>query len=235
MTTVATIQARMGSRRFPGKVMADLAGKPVLRHVIERAFKIEGVDRVVVAIPDTGENTPLISLASALGAKVSVGPERNVLHRFYRAAATFHADVIVRITADCPLLDPVVCSEVVALRRSAQVSYASNVVPRCWPQGLDCEVFTRTILDEAEARATSERDIEHVTPYMQRLPASLRANLTAPFLCGAMRWTLDYPEDLDMMRALYKHGDPVDFAATRAIFIRHPEISDINAGVGPLP
>lgn len=153
MRTVVIIQARLGSSRLPAKVLLPLpTGRTVIEEVIYRAKQIEGVDEVVVAIPEKD--------AAILERYISVrcvkGSETDVLSRYWMAAKIAAADVIVRITADCPMLDPAVCSGVVATRRRYNVGYASNVYPsRSFPQGFDCEVFTREALDLAN---------QHISP-----------------------------------------------------------------------
>lgn len=192
MKTVAIIQARLGSSRLPAKVLLPLpTGRTVIEEVIHRAKQINGVDEVVVAIPEKD--------AAILERYISVrcvkGSETDVLSRYWMAAKEAEADVIVRITADCPMLNPTVCSEVVALRARSDVDYASNIWPaRSFPQGFDCEVFTMDALQRANdsvgpmevsmgpigrdekggfltvwnTHHDNAYDREHVTPWMQR-------------------------------------------------------------------
>ena len=141
------IQARQTSQRFPGKSMAKLDGKPVLQHVIERCKQINVSKKlnkiIVVAVPDTDESEPLIQLAAQFGIENFCGSEDNVLERYYEAAKFFKLDHIMRITADCPLINPIICAELLDLHIWRKCDYSSNSWPkRTYPKGLDCEVFT---------------------------------------------------------------------------------------------
>ena len=142
MKTVAIIQARMDSTRLPGKVLADLAGRPVLAWVVDAATAIPGVDVVVVATSHEPSDDPIAAWCEAYGVGCQRGSKLDVLDRMIKAAEAEGADVIVRLTADCPLLDPAVCGQVVLLRRRMGADYASNTKPCNWPDGLDCEVIT---------------------------------------------------------------------------------------------
>ena len=223
----------MGSTRFPGKVMKDLAGKPVLAHVLGRCQRIAGADVVVCAVPDEEMSAQLEAVAGQCGVRVFCGSERDVLARYEGAARSVEANVIMRVTSDCPLIDPGVCGRLLELRDVQGADYASNVHPRSFPQGLDCEVFTMATLEECAAAASDTYDREHVTPWMTRATHLRRANLELgrPEL-GEMRWTLDYPEDLDFLRAVYAElgetampgmDDVLNVLTERA------DIADINA------
>jgi spore coat polysaccharide biosynthesis protein SpsF len=178
MTTGIIIQARMTSKRFPGKSMALLAGKPVLRHVIERCTKVHGIDRVVVAMPDTKESQPMAELCVDVGQiGVVFGPEDDVLERYYLAASDWNMNTIMRITADCPLIDPKRCHNVLISHYWYKDNYTSN--------GIDCEVFSFSMLERAHKSATDPYDREHVTPWMKREVANC----------------VDYPEDIQRLEA----------------------------------
>ena len=164
MTVVVVVQARMTSTRLPGKMMLSLGGEPVIRHVLRRCCEIPGIDRVILAVP-TDKNTPLMREALALGVTVARGSEHDVLGRYRKAA--LGADIVMRVTGDCPLIDPEVCGRVLALMEDG-VDYVSNVMPRGFPKGLDCEVFTSEALERAHKEATDPKDREHVTLWMQR-------------------------------------------------------------------
>jgi len=235
MTTAVIVQARMGSTRLPGKVMHELAGRPVLEHVLRRCLAIQGVDLVILAVPDEGASISMIDLARRLHVPVFSGPEKDVLER-YRGAMVWANNVVarnkittvVRITADCPLIDPDVCARVVALRHKQHAIYTSNVHPRSFPHGLDCEAFTADALINAADMATDPADREHVTPWVVR--NAKRVNVASGcFDLKWHRWTLDYPEDLEFMRALFRYGDPKSMDDVLGILEDHPEICDINA------
>jgi spore coat polysaccharide biosynthesis protein SpsF len=201
-TTAIVIQARMSSTRLPGKVMLPLCGIPVIRMVAERCLCVMRADTVAIAVP-LDENTEAIE-HEAFEAQVDTfirGDHHNVLSRYAFAARTLGADVIVRVTADCPFVDPDVIDDLIRLRAHHNAPYASNVHPRSWPKGLDCEVFTREILTRAEQSATSNEEREHVTPWI--IANSPRLNLPAPMLgLSNRRWTLDTPEDYAHLTAL---------------------------------
>jgi glutamate-1-semialdehyde 2,1-aminomutase/spore coat polysaccharide biosynthesis protein SpsF len=237
MTTAAIVQARMGSSRLPGKVMMDLAGKTVLQHVLERCARIPGIDAVVCAIADEAESGLLAEVAQRSGAGVFVGPVCDVLARYQSAARLAKADVIVRVTSDCPLVDPVVCGQVVALRMESNADYACNILPRSYPKGLDCEVFTTATLELAATAATKPSDREHVTQWMLRAPELRRANLSSgDESLASLRWTLDYSEDLGFLQKVYALL-PQRMALMEdvlALLKSYPELSAINAGMTDL-
>lgn len=190
---VCIIQARLRSTRLPAKVLLPLpTGRTVLQEVIHRCKQIRGVDEVVCAIPDSSDCDILLP---QIDVRVVRGPENDVLARYIKAAAETHADAVMRITADCPLLDPCVCADVLRLHRSGGYEYTSNIFPmREFPHGFDCEVFTVDVLDLAARSAKSEYDREHVTPWMQR-HSSRKAVLKAMQDRSHMRWTLDTIDD----------------------------------------
>ena len=167
MTVACVIQARMTSTRLPGKMMLSLGGEPAIRHVLRRCQAIKGIDKVVCTVPEGDKSTPIKREAMALGVQIVTGSEHDVLSRYYHAAIAVKADIIMRVTGDCPLIDPEICGRVLALMDDG-VDYASNVVPRGWPKGLDCEVFTFDALERAHKEADDPYDREHVCPWMQR-------------------------------------------------------------------
>ncbi|MDI1344762.1 MAG: glycosyltransferase family protein [Pseudolabrys sp.] len=233
MTTAVIVQARMGSSRLPGKVMEEIEGRPVLAHVLDRCRAIKGCDKVVCAVPDAEDNKPLHAVARGCGADVFCGSEQDVLGRYLGAAKTAGADVIMRVTSDCPLIDPETCGAVLALRESEHADYAANNMPRSFPHGLDCEAFTAAALAEADASTHDPYDREHVTPWLRRAPHLRRANLSLgnPSL-EEHRWTLDYPEDLEFVRAVFAalpQGSAGAMADVLKVIAAHPEIADINA------
>lgn len=181
----------MTSTRLPGKMMLSLGGEPAIRHVLRRCQDIPGIDHVICAVPAGSKSTPIKREALALGVRVVTGSERDVLGRYHKAAMVVEADIIMRVTGDCPLIDPGICADVLALMEDG-VDYASNVAPRGWPKGLDCEVFTFDALSRAHQETDDPDDREHVTPWMRR-------NLHCVNLDGdgdpKLRWTLDTLND----------------------------------------
>lgn len=233
MTTVVIVQARMGSSRLPGKVMKDLTGKPVLARVLERCRDIPNVDAVVCAVPDEDASAPLEAVATQCGAATFRGSEMDVLARYLGAARAIGADIVVRVTSDCPLIDPDICGRVLDLRAAENADYASNVTPRSFPQGLDCEVFTLGALEIAKSATADVYDREHVTPWLRHSLQLKRANLASgrPQL-GFMRWTLDYPEDLDFFRAVFAElplGSGARMDDVLAVLAARPYIAEINS------
>lgn len=224
----------MGSSRLPGKVLEILGAKTVLSHCLGRALAVPGIDGVCLATSSLSADDPVAEAAACeSGVEVFRGSETDVLSRYAGAAGMMQADVILRITCDCPLIDPVVCGKLLALRREKNASYAANNFRREWPHGLDCEAFTGVALAEADRLATAKEDREHVGPFMRRATLGDVVHLTGPGgRAAAQRWTLDYPEDLAFFRALWPLL-PGDCSATwqevMAIAEKHPEITAINA------
>lgn len=204
MTIAIIVQARMASARLPGKVLADLGGRPVLAHVLQRAALIDREATLVLAIPSAASDDPLAEIGRQAGALVVRGSAEDVLDRYHQAAEETSADAIVRITADCPLLDPVVSARVVARFRAGGVDYVSNTHPPTYPDGYDTEVVSAAALDAAwrDARDPSER--EHVTTFIWRRPGRFRcANVADHVDRSSWRLTLDTPDDLENIRKLY--------------------------------
>src|SRR5687768_5284335 len=155
MRTVVVVQARYGSTRLPGKVLLPLGAGIVLDEVVRRCRAIPGTDLTCVAVPDSRDSDGVAERAEATGATVVRGPEHDVLARYGLAARRTEADVVLRITSDCPLLDPAVAGQVLAARQRGSADYAANNrPPRSWPHGLDCEAMTRAALEKALASAT---------------------------------------------------------------------------------
>ena len=240
MRTVAVIQARMGSTRLPGKVLLPLAGGRVIDHVVRRAAAIPGVDAVVVATSTRTLDNGLAAHVEASGlARVVRGPEADCLARFVLAQQAMDADALVRITADCPLLDPEVSGQVVARFRAAggTLDYVSNVFSRrTWPRGLDTEVFSSAALLEADREATQANHREHVTQFLWSQPERFRIEgVHGQADHSKHRWTLDTPEDLELIEriytALWAPGAPFGTAAVLDLLAAHPDWVALNAHV----
>ena len=216
--TVAVVQARMGSTRLPGKVLQDLGGRPLLALVLERVGRIAGVDEIAVATSTLAGDDPVAEEARRLGVRVVRGSEQDVLDRYATAAAELEADLVVRITADCPLVDPAVIGQLLAFRAAEELDYAAvltGAVPaegrRRFPDGLDAEVLRASVLAEAAREATAAYDREHVTPFIKARPERFRIGyLEAEQDLGDERWTVDQAEDLAFVRAVVARlDDPV--------------------------
>lgn len=211
MRIVAIVQARYGSTRLPGKVLADIEGRPMLWYVLERVRQAKCVDAVVVATPETYGDLPIHLRCAAWG--VPCFWYRNsydVLARYAAVATQVQADYVIRITADCPLIDPRVIDQVVWSLLEHQALYASNVYPRrTFPDGLDVEALSLGTLLGLHQCAEHPADREHVTPMLQRnlLPAQL-ANITREPSLGHLRWTVDTETDLLFVREVYRRMAP---------------------------
>lgn len=194
----------MGSSRLPGKSLAEIAGRPMVAHVLERAAASPGVGRVVLATSDLAIDDPLADTVSRLGYPVFRGSEQDVLDRFYGAARSANAGAVVRLTADNPLNDPSTVGALIDLFFDEQADYASNVNPRSYPKGLDAEVVTMAALESAWREAADPYDREHVTPFFYRRPERFRiANLQDKVDRSSWRWTVDEPADLEFARHVY--------------------------------
>lgn len=213
MTTIAVIQARAGSTRFPGKVLADLNGRPMLAHVVERVRRCRTIDRVVVATSTGPTDDAVAELAQRAEASVLRGPLEDVLRRFVMAAREYSASVVVRITADCPLVDPELVDALVEMRAREGADYASNIDPRTYPDGYDVEVMTRDCLERLDREAARPDEREHVTLRVRERPDEYRrASLCLPRDLSAVRLTVDYPDDLvkigDLLTQLLPDPEP---------------------------
>ena len=237
MDVVAIIQARMGSTRLPGKVLADLAGQPMLVRVADRVARSREIHSVAVATSGNPRDDPIRSLCAERGLEVFSGSEDDVLDRYYRAARHLEAQAVVRVTSDCPLIDPSVVDVVVRAFREGQpdLHYATNVWPkRTYPRGLDVEVMRFDALARAWQADAAPACREHVTPWLQRHPEAFRT------LCvendedlSALRWTVDTADDLRFARTIYDHfgDDRFTWQDVLAVLADHPEWTDINRHV----
>lgn len=206
MSVLAIIQARMGSTRLPGKVLLPLGGVPMVLQVAHRAARIAGVDDVVIATSTLPEDNALAICAVEAGVACFRGDQYDVLDRYYRCALERRASVVVRITADCPLLSPAVSSRVVAAFLGGGCDYASNCGSRTYPRGLDTEVISFDALGVAWREAVAPPDREHVTAFIEMRPERFRLrNVADPDAAdhSALRWTVDEPADYDLVRLIY--------------------------------
>lgn len=196
----------MTSKRFPGKVLAQLAGKPVLQRVLEQVKAVPGADLVICAYPAGEVSRPIEALCKTLDVRTFAGDEHDVLGRYWLAAKENGLDVIMRCTADCPFLEPSLCEKVLKLLLGDKnLDYTSNMYPtRTFPKGLDCEVFTWRCLDLTHASTTQPYDREHVTPYMQRSNAFNRGLISQDFDESEINLCVDYPEDIERIERLGK-------------------------------
>ena len=235
---VVIIQARMGSTRLLGKVISEISGKPMLWHLIDRVKKCRSVDLVVVATTTNKEDRVVKELAERSGAKAYCGSEDDVLDRYYQAAKLFGAEVAVRITADCPLIDPHLIDRMVKHFEDNRdkLDYVGMGSPNLYPDGLDTEVFSFKVLEKAwkEAKLKSER--EHVTTYIWKNEKLFRIGSVQPDKdLSRFRWTVDEERDLRFVREVYKHlyKEGQIFATDEILELlsKRPELLDINQGI----
>ena len=227
----------MGSSRLPGKVMEDLGGESMLGRVVRRVGRVRKLDRVIVATSDRADDDVIARLCLSRGWGCFRGDEVDVLDRYYRAAREEQADVVVRITADCPLIDPAIIDWVVQKFVAAfpEVDYLSNIFPkRMFPRGLDTEVLSFKALEKSWRRCTDPAEREHVTLYIRHNPALFKIDeVTSERDYSSFRWTVDTPEDLEFARQVYAHFSDDDFSWEEALaaVMAHPEWQEINREV----
>jgi len=204
--TAAIIQARMGSTRLPGKVMKDLKGKPVLWHVIERVKQAENIDQTIIATTTAQRDSIIFEKAKEWGVKAYRGSEEDVLARHYEAANKYEIDTVVRITSDCPLIDPHIIDEIVEYYNNDDYTLVTNAGSdlnnRTYPRGLDTEVFSFEVLEKAYKNAEEKYQREHVTPYIYENYEDVYYYKNNQDLSN-YRLTLDTKEDFELIKALY--------------------------------
>lgn len=235
MRTVAIIQARMGSSRLPGKILRPLAGKAVLQRVIERTAASGAFDEIVVATSNRAVDDITADKAAGFGATVVRGDEDDVLSRYGLAAEASQAGAIMRITADCPLIDPDVLCDMARCFHSGGVDLVSNALHRTFPRGLDAELFSREVLDIMLAEAQTPVQREHVTPFIYANPGRFRIiSHEAPEDYSAYRLTLDTPEDFELLDRIYastNDPDSIRLAGVIELLTAHPHWCMINAHI----
>jgi len=236
---VAIVQARMASARLPGKVLADIGGQPMLVREVERAKRAELVDELVVATTNESEDEPVAELCNDRGYACYRGSYLDVLDRFYEAAKLHQADIAVRLTGDCPLIDPSLIDQTIAAFRAAEppVDFAANRLPddKSFPVGTDTEVCTFAALERAWVEANQPHEREHVMPYLYEDPARFRTLLVRSDKdYSHFRWTVDTEEDLEVVRQIFAYfGGRNDFSWTEVLdlFKAQPQLSSLNANV----
>jgi spore coat polysaccharide biosynthesis protein SpsF len=234
MNVVAIIQARMGSTRLPGKVLAEIGGKPMLRRVLDRVRAAKRVDEIIVATSVEPADDVIAAFCHQRACPCFRGSEMDVLDRYYHAAREHDADAIVRITSDCPLIDSEVTDRTVQAFLDERPDYASNSLDRTYPRGLDTEVIARSALERAWREAGENYQRVHVTPYIYQNPGVFRIlSVREEQDHSPQRWTVDTPEDLEFVREVYaRMGDEVfSWREAIALLEREPELAEINRSV----
>lgn len=231
---VAIIQARMGSTRLPGKVLMDIAGKPMLWHVIERVKRCKKIDSIVVATTSREEDKAVVELTKECGVETFAGSEEDVLDRYYQAAKKFDADPVVRITADCPVIDPQIVDEVI--NKYTEGGYDVCGLSGKFPDGLDVSIFSFNALEDTWRNAKLPSEKEHVGPYMGKHPEKFKLGEYVKFdNLGHYRWSVDEERDLrfiqEIFSRLYKPGDIFLTGDILNLLEREPDLLKINAGI----
>ena len=199
----------MGSTRLPGKVMMDLCGSPVIEHVVNRLSRSKLIDKIIIATSIDSNNLPIIDFCQENDIDCFVGSEDDVLDRYYKTAINYNVksdDIIIRITSDCPLIDPFVVDKVIEEHLLNNNDYTSNVIDCTYPDGLDCEVFNFSTLKDAWVNANLSSQREHVTLYIRNNPDKFKlANVKHHKDLSELRWTLDEKEDFIFIDEIYKN------------------------------
>ncbi len=236
MKTVAIVQARMGSTRLPGKVLMKLQNRSVLGHVITRLQAVNPLDEIWVATTNLPIDDVIAVEAEHYGVSVYRGDEQDVLDRYYHTALSAHAQTVVRITSDCPLLDPEITADLIRFYYKCNCDYASNTMKRTFPRGLDVEVFSFQVLETAWRNADQPYEREHVTPYIYLHPEQFRlAAYVGDEDLSHYRWTLDTLEDWELIQIIYERlgqdGKMFTYRDVKDLMRMDPSLAKINAHV----
>lgn len=237
MRVIVIVQARMGSERFPGKVMKRIKGKPLLGYMLERIQRMQYIDEIVVASTESMDDQVIVDYCQRLGVKWYRGSTNDVLSRYYEVAVREAAQVIVRLTADCPLIDPFILDNMVVNFVAAQpnLDYMSNTVSRSFPRGFDCEILSFEALEETYNKAKLPMEREHVTPYIYLRWSLFRVANYFSILGdhSNYRLTVDYPEDFKLISKIITELTPTnpEFGLKDVLnFLeKNPKIAKINA------
>lgn len=208
MKVVAIVQARMGSTRLPNKVMKPIGGVPMIEVLLARLARAKEVNEFMVATSEDPRNQPLADHVNALGYKCYRGSESDVLDRYVQAAKSANADIVVRITGDCPLVDPALVDDAIRQFKASNVDYFSNTAPPTFPDGLDIEVFTLAALKSAALATSKPYDHEHVTPYLRESGRFKQAGMQHSEDLSGLRWTVDETADYDVVSKVFAHFAP---------------------------
>ncbi len=233
---LALLQARMSSTRLPGKVLLPICGKPMIMLQVERIRRARHIDRLIVATSSQTDDAPLAEACQAADVECFRGDLDDVLDRFRQAARPLAPDHVVRLTGDCPLTDAAVIDAVIDFHLAGRHDYTSNALEPTWPDGLDVEIFRHELLETAWQRASLPSEREHVTPYMYNGGRYRIAHCRNDKDLSALRWTVDEPEDLAFVTAvferLYENNPAFAMADVLALLQRFPELGRINAHIG---
>ena len=231
---LAIVQARMSSTRLPGKILKDVNGKQLIEILLHRVSQSKKIDKIILATSENPENDGLADFVEQLGYEVFRGSEDDVLGRYYQAAKFHHPDSVVRITGDCPLIDPQLVDNVIELFEQHEVDYASNTEPPTFPDGLDTEIFSFKALEYAFKLAEKPSEREHVTPFIRTNAKFRRINFSNETDLSEERWTVDDPEDFEVIENVVNHFAPnLDYTWRDVLELKksHPEYFEANKGI----
>jgi glutamate-1-semialdehyde 2,1-aminomutase len=231
MKVVAIVQARVGSTRLPNKVMKEIGCVPMIELLLSRLSHAKQIDQIVVATSIDSKNQPLAEHVKKLGYDCVRGSENDVLQRYLDAAHASQADIVVRVTGDCPLIDPTLVDEVISRFKLQQVDYLTNTLPPTYPDGLDTEVFALAALERAARESQDPFDHEHVTPYLRRPGLFKTAGVTHVEDLSNLRWTVDEPSDFEVVSNVFAHFAPDIYFSWKQVLElhqNHPELFAAN-------
>ncbi len=235
MKVVAIVQARMGSTRLPGKVLKDIEGEPMLARVVQRLSRSSLINEVLIATTDRAVDDAIVEECRRRSVQVFRGDENDVLDRYFRAAQLSKAEAVVRITSDCPLIDPEVTDKTIAAFLEEMPDYTSNCIVRTYPRGLDTEAMTAQALERCWRTAAKPYERTHVTPYIYQHPGEFKIlSVTGERDFSGHRWTVDTPEDLELVRAIYarlKGHDDFRWRDVLDLLDREPALLELNCSV----
>ena len=237
MSTNAIIQARCGSTRFPNKVFADVNGKPLIWHVVNRLTHAKTINKIVIATTINEKDDKIEKWCNENNVACYRGSENDVLNRYYSASVAFPSDIVVRITADDPFKEPAVIDAVVNKLINEGFDHVTNNFPPSWPEGLDCEAFTFAALEASEKSTNDAFEREHVTQYIYHNPDKFKiGNVASPKNLSYLRWTIDKEVEYEMVKAVYAHRNPANtdillLDEILDILEKNPEIKEINSSV----
>jgi spore coat polysaccharide biosynthesis protein SpsF len=236
MSVICIVQARMGSTRLPGKILLKIKDKPILSYVIERLKLCKELNNIIISTTKSNRDDVVEKYCIKNKIDFFRGSENDVLSRYYYSSLEFKADIIVRVTSDCPLIDPIITDNIILNHMNNKADYTSNTIIRSFPRGFDVEVFNFNILKKAFINADKMYQREHVTPYIKENPEIFNLkNIKAKGLLNRpdIRITLDTKEDYILINKIISYFDKIDFTAEEIInyLIKHKELLEINKNV----
>ncbi|HEY9584299.1 MAG TPA: glycosyltransferase family protein [Candidatus Paceibacterota bacterium] len=224
------IQARMGSTRLPGKIIKEIKSRPLLSYVIDRVKRSKKIDKIIVATTNLPEDDATEALCLKEGIDCYRGSVNDVLGRYYEAAKKYpEYEAVVRVTGDCPLIDPKVIDQIIDLYQKGEFDYAANILKETYPDGMDAEVFSKGVLEKAFKKAKLQSEREHVTLFIRNNPEFKKGNIESKTDYSKFRFTVDNPEDFEVMKFIIENTPP-DFGYEDYVrFVEaHPEILEKN-------